>query len=158
MAAQLIRTILFDFNGVIIDDERIHLKAYQEVLAAENIRLSDEEYYSCLGMDDVAFVQAAFGRAGRSLNDLTTRDVVKREHERHRELIESQLPIPSGVVTFVKAAARHFSLAIVSMALRTEIEHVLDLAGLKEYFAAVVSAEPELKYKPAPDCYRRGLE
>lgn len=154
----MIQAIFFDFNGVIVDDERIHLNAYREVLATENITLSDAEYFECLGMDDVAFVQAAFGRAGRPLNDIATRDVIKRAHGLHREFIEQELPIPSGVVTFVKAAARYFSLGIVSMAVRAEIEHVLDLAGLNGYFAVVVSAEPQLKYKPAPDCYRRGLE
>jgi len=50
----MIHAILFDFNGVIIDDERVHLKAYREVFAAEGVSLTDEEYFPCLGMDDAA--------------------------------------------------------------------------------------------------------
>ncbi len=74
----MIEAILFDFNGVIIDDERIHLKAYREVLSTEGISLSDEEYFPCLGMDDPAFVRAAFARAGRPLTDDLMVALIKR--------------------------------------------------------------------------------
>jgi beta-phosphoglucomutase len=154
----MIQAILFDFNGVIIDDERIHLKAYREVFVAEGVSLTDEEYLPCLGMDDAAFVRAAFARAGRELTDEAMRTVIDREHELHRALIKAELPVSPGVVTFVKAAARQFQLGIVSMAERSEIDHVLELASLLNLFSAFVSAEPGLKHKPAPDCYLRGLE
>jgi HAD superfamily hydrolase (TIGR01509 family) len=154
----MIQAILFDFNGVIIDDERIHLKAYREVFAAEGVSLTDEEYFPCLGMDDAAFVRAAFTRAGRSLTDEKMRVVIDREHELHRALIEEELPVSQGVVTFIKAAARQFQLGIVSMAERSEIDFALELASLLNLFSAFVSAEPGLKHKPAPDCYQRGFE
>ena len=154
----MIQAILFDFNGVIIDDEQIHLKAYREVFAAEDVSLTDEEYFLCLGMDDAAFVRAAFARAGRPLTDEGMRLVIDREHELHRELIKAELPIAQGVVTFIKAAARQFQLGIVSMAERSEIDHVLQLASLDKVFSVFVSAEPGLGHKPAPDCYLRGLE
>ena len=154
----MIQAILFDFNGVIIDDERIHLKAYREVLLDKNVPLTDEDYFASLGMDDTAFVQAAYARAGQSLSDEVMRLLIKREHELHREFITNDLPVPSGVVTFIKAAARSYQLGIVSMAERSEIDYVLDLAGLTNPFSIIVSAEPGLKHKPAPDSYQRGLE
>src|SRR5258708_35707986 len=104
----MIEAILFDLNGVIIDDELIHLKAYQEVLSGEGVSLTDEEYLPCLGMDDAAFVHAAFARAGRPLTDDAMRTVIDREHELHRAFIAANLPVSQGVVTFIKAAARQF--------------------------------------------------
>ena len=154
----MISAIFFDFNGVIIDDERIHLKAYREVFAAEGISLTDEEYYPCLGMDDVAFVRAAYQRSNKTLDDETTRRLINREHELHRQFIKEDLPVSSGVVAFIKEAARHYSLGIVSMAEREEIDHVLNLAHLTSQFSVFVTAEPGLKHKPAPDCYLRALE
>jgi beta-phosphoglucomutase len=154
----MIEAILFDFNGVIIDDERIHLKAYREVLSGEGVSLSDEEYFPCLGMDDAAFVRTAFARAGRPLTDERMRAVIDREHELHRAFIREELPVSPGVVAFIKAAARQFQLGIVSMAERSEIDHVLQLASLAKQFSVFVSAEPGLKHKPAPDCYLRALE
>jgi beta-phosphoglucomutase len=154
----MIQAILFDFNGVIIDDERIHLKAYREVLVAEGISLTDEEYLPCLGMDDAAFVHAAFARAGQSVTEEKMRAVIDREHELHRALIKAELPVSQGVVTFIKAAARQFQLGIVSMAERSEIDYALQLASLGQEFSVFVSAEPGLQHKPAPDCYLRGLD
>jgi phosphoglycolate phosphatase/beta-phosphoglucomutase len=154
----MIQAIFFDFNGVIIDDERIHLKAYREVLLSYDIPLTDEDYFASLGMDDETFVKAAYGRAGRSLTDAVLREVIEREHELHREFITKDLPVPAGVVTLIKAAARRYQLGIVSMAERGEIDYVLGLAGLTKPFSIVVSAAPGLRHKPAPDCYQRALE
>ena len=154
----MIQAILFDFNGVIINDERIHLKAYREVLGGEGLSLSDEEYFASLGMDDDAFVRAAFARSGKPLTGETMNALIKREHELHRALIKEELPVSPGVVTFIKAAARQFQLGIVSMAERSEIDYALQLASLRNQFSVFVSAEPGLKHKPAPDCYLRGLD
>ena len=154
----MIRAILFDFNGVIIDDERIHLKAYRDVLRSEGVALSDEDYFASLGMDDVAFVRAAFARGSRSLTDETLQAVIKREYELHREFIRDELPVSSGVVGFIKEAARHYQLGVVSMAVRSEIDYVLELAGLDKCFVVVVSAEQVTRHKPAPESYRRALQ
>jgi len=154
----MIQAIFFDFNGVIINDERIHLKAYRDVLTAEGVELTDADYFASLGMDDIAFVRAAFARANQSLTDEHAREVIDREHALHREFIAQDLPVPSGVVAFIKQLARLYELGIVSMAERSEIDHVLDLAGIKDRFSVVVSAATDLNHKPAPDCYLRGLE
>ena len=158
MYTQMIQAIFFDFNGVIIDDERIHLKAYREVLSGEDLTLTDEDYFASLGMDDSAFVRAAYARAGRDVPDETMRALIKREHELHREFIKNDLPISSGVVAFIKEAARHYNQGIVSMAEREEIDYVLDLAHLAAQFSVFVTANAGLKHKPAPDCYQRALE
>jgi len=154
----MIQAIFFDFNGVIIDDERIHLRAYREVLQEHHVELKDDDYFQCLGMDDVAFTRAAFTRVGREVDDETTRAIVDREHELHRSFIETEVPFTPGIITFVKEAARRFELGIVSMAELSEIEHVLNPANLLQDFSVIVTAEPGLNHKPAPDCYRRGLE
>jgi phosphoglycolate phosphatase/beta-phosphoglucomutase len=154
----MIQAIFFDFNGVIINDERIHLNAYREVLLGEGVALKDEDYFASLGMDDAAFVRAAYARTGRTVTDEKMPGLIQREHELHREMIKDDLPVPSGVITFVKAASRHYQLGIVSMAERSEIDHVLDLTGLDGLFSVMVSAEPTLKHKPAPDCYQRALQ
>lgn len=154
----MIHAIFFDFNGVIIDDERIHLRAYREVLQAHDVELKEEDYFQCLGMDDVAFTRAAFQRVGREVDDETTRVIIDREHALHRSIIEAEVPYAPGVITFIKAAARKFQLGIVSMAELSEIEHVLSPANLLHHFSVIVTAQPGLKHKPAADCYLRGLE
>jgi beta-phosphoglucomutase-like phosphatase (HAD superfamily) len=65
----MIKAILFDFNGVIIDDEPLQLKAAQEALADEGITLTEADYYASLGMDDMTFLRTAFTQAGREPDD-----------------------------------------------------------------------------------------
>jgi HAD superfamily hydrolase (TIGR01509 family) len=154
----MIEAIFFDFNGVIIDDERLHLRAYREVLQEHSVEITDADYFKCLGMDDIAFTRAAFARVGREVDDETARNIIDREHEMHRTIIEAEVPFSPGVITFIKEAARKLSLGIVSMAEMSEIEHVLGPPNLLQHFSVIVTAHPELNHKPAPDCYRRALE
>lgn len=156
----MIRAILFDFNGVIIDDEPLHLEAYRKALDEGGVALAEADYYECLGMDDVTFTRAAFERAGLTPTDEQVQAVIRREWELHREMIKDELPLCPGVVTFVKAASRVWPLAVVSMATRDEIDHVLERANLAGHFSTVVSAEdvPAGACKPNPACYLRALE
>jgi beta-phosphoglucomutase len=153
----MIQAIFFDFNGVIIDDEPIQMQAYKEVLRGHDIELSEADYYSALGLDDKGFVRHAFQRAGKSLTDDALIEVLAEKGVRHRALIED-LPLFPGVVTFLKAASRRYPLGIVSMATLDEIEYTLKRAGLLLLFSVVVNTDDVNACKPAPDCYRVGLE
>jgi len=153
----MIKAIFFDFNGVIIDDEPLQMAAYQEILKQHEIELSETDYYSALGMDDKTFVRAAFERVGKEMTDDTLRLILEEKAVRHRKLIEHELPLFPGVVTFLKSASRHYSLGLVSMASHSEIEYVLQRAGLHQLFSVVVNASDVSVCKPAPDCYRKGL-
>jgi beta-phosphoglucomutase len=153
----MIQAVFFDFNGVIINDEPLQMKAYQEGLGREGLTVTEEDYYGSLGMDDVAFVRAAFGRAERELTDEALRRVIEAKTTAHRGLLKDELPLFPGVVTFIKALSRRYALGIVSMARRTEIDHVLERASLASYFNVVVSAEDVRAHKPDPSCYNNAL-
>jgi phosphoglycolate phosphatase/beta-phosphoglucomutase len=153
----MIKAIFFDFNGVIIDDESIQMKAYQEVLRGHQIDLTEEWYMSALGMDDRTFVKAMFERAKQPLTDPVLENVLGAKTELHRQMIEDELPLFPGVLTFLKATAREFSLGLVSMANKTEVGYVFARANLAPLFSVVVTAEDASACKPAPDCYLTGL-
>lgn len=156
----MIQAVFFDFNGVVVDDEPLHMKAYTEVLRAEGVELTETDYLDSLGMDDVAFVRAAYARAGREeeLSDEVLGRVIESEAAMHRELLGESPPLFPGVVTFVKALARLHPLGIVSMSTRAQVEHTLKLAGLTPYFTVRVTAEDVSAHKPDPACYSRALE
>ena len=153
----MIKAIFFDFNGVIIDDETIQMKAYQEVLRGHQIDLTEEWYMSALGMDDRTFVQAMFGRAKKPLTDPVLKTVLGAKTDLHRQMIEDELPLFPGVLTFLKAASRHFSLGLVSMANKVEVGYVFQRANLTPLFSIIVTAEDASACKPSPDCYLTGL-
>ena len=152
----MIKAIFFDFNGVIIDDETIQMKAYQEVLRGHQIDLTEEWYFSALGMDDRTFVKAMFERAKRPLTDPVLETVLDAKTGLHREMI-AELPLFPGVLTFLKSAAREFSLGLVSMANINEVGYVFQRANLTPLFSVIVTAEDAAVCKPAPDGYLTGL-
>jgi beta-phosphoglucomutase len=154
----MIQAVFFDFNGVIIDDEPLQMKAYQEVLGREGLAVAEADYYGSLGMDDRAFVRAAYERAERELDEETLARVIEGKTAAHRKLLEGELPLFPGVVTLIKALKRQHSTGLVSMARRTEIDHVLERAALQNYFDVIVSAEDATACKPDPSCYNNGLE
>jgi len=153
----MIKAIFFDFNGVIIDDETIQMKAYREVLRGHEIDLTDEMYFGALGMDDRTFVRAMFAKAGKPLTDVMLDSVIDNKTTIHRDTIKNELPLFPGVLTFLKAASRHFSLGLVSMANLNEVGYVFQRAQLTPLFSVVVTAEDSKVCKPAPDCYVCGL-
>jgi beta-phosphoglucomutase len=153
----MIHALFFDLNGVIIDDEPIHLEAYREALQGVGIDLTDEDYFASLGMDDPTFVRAAFGRAGRPLDDETMQAVIAREAELHLTRIKDELPLASGIVNFLKIAARSFQLGVVSMAERVEVDYVLEHAAVAGLFTVIISAEDVSACKPDPACYELAL-
>jgi beta-phosphoglucomutase len=153
----MIKAIFFDFNGVIIDDEMIQMKAYQEVLRGHDINLLEEWYFGALGMSDRTFVRSMFERAGKPLTDEMLETVQKAKTAIHREKIKEELPLFPGVLTFLKSVARHFPIGLVSMANRDEVGHVFERANLLPLFSVVVTAEDTSVCKPAPDCYVCGL-
>ncbi|GAC1446785.1 MAG: HAD family phosphatase [Pyrinomonadaceae bacterium] len=152
----MIQAILFDFNGVIINDEPLQLKAYQETLQPEGINLTEAEYYSALGNDDVTFVRNSFKRANIELSDEKLSEIIARKSAKHRKLINAgELPLFPGVVNFIKACKHAgYTIGIVSMARRAEIEYVCERAGLTDFFDTIISAEQVTACKPDPQCYR----
>lgn len=153
----MIKAILMDFNGVIIDDEPVQLRVYQDVMNEHGIDLTEGDYYASLGMDDHTFVKAAFERAGRSAENGEVRDVVDAKFEKWKASISMEIPLFDGIENFIEKMSREFTLGIVSMASRREIDHVLTSAGLGKYFATVVSAEDVSNCKPDPECFRIGF-
>lgn len=154
----MIKAILFDFNGVIINDEALHMQAYQQVLKAEGIDLTEKDYYASLGMDDKTFLNAAYKRVGKELTSDAQIRVLEQKTEAHRRLIADEIPFFPGAINFIKEARNHFKLGVVSMARRDDIEHVLLRADLLADFDAIISADDVSVCKPDPECYNRGFQ
>lgn len=153
----MIEAIFFDFNGVIIDDERLQMGAYQQVLRGYGVELTEAQYFGALGMDDRTFVRTALERADR-FSEETMNAVLSEKALAHRKLIEDDLPLFPGIVTLIKATSRHFALGVVSMADESEVGYVMERARLQPCFLTFVTADEVNACKPAPDCYLLGLE
>jgi beta-phosphoglucomutase len=152
--------ILFDFNGVIIDDESQHCDALIATLAEYGYSLDRDAYYrEYLGFDDRECFRFTFERMGRPHDEAALREAVARKHAAYYKAVQRSMRLVPGAAEFVENAALDgFQLAIVSGALRSEIEMILELAGLRPHFAEIVAAEDVRACKPDPGGYNRARE
>lgn len=148
------RAVVFDFDGVLADTERLHLRAYQQVFGARGWRLDEREYYDdYLGYDDAYLFETFSHRRGLAL-DAPMRDALFREKvAAFAALVANGEALFPGAAACVGALVDHFALAIASGSLREEIVRVIAPAGLAPHFAAIVGADDVTRSKPAPDPY-----
>jgi HAD superfamily hydrolase (TIGR01509 family) len=147
--------VLFDFNGVIVDDEEQHRATLEALLAEEGITLTRAQYYDeYLGWNDRMSFVAAFRNSGRPLAVERLDALVAEKSRRYERLIATSLTLVPGAAEFVTRAGGKYRLGLVSGALRREIDLVLDRAGLRRYFEVIVAAEDVPCCKPDPAGYR----
>ena len=151
----MVSAILFDFNGVIIDDEPQHCDALIAALGEYGVELDRDTYYrEYLGFDDRECFRFTFDRLGRPLDEQGLAEAIERKHGHYARALRASMRLVPGAADFVESAALDgYQLGIVSGALRREIELVLDLAGLRPHFAEIVAAEDVSACKPDPQGY-----
>lgn len=156
----MLKAVIFDFDGVIVDSEKAHLAMFQKVLAEEGIQLTDEQYYEkYLAMDDRGCFLAVLADNGRTADEAYIQSLVSRKSRYYNQFARDNLPLLPGVADFIRSAhARGLALSIASGALRNEIEFVLEKHSLRGYFHAVISAEDCSKGKPDPEPFLTALE
>lgn len=150
---------LFDYNGVLVDDESVHLAAFRDSLTPLGIGLSDEAYVErYLGFDDRGAFEALLADNGHPV----TSDLVERLIEDKKPLYlkraRERLPTFPGAAEAVRRRAAAGPVVIVSGALREEIVLGLEVLGVKDCVLHIVSAEDTRAGKPDPEGYRIGLE
>lgn len=157
----MLKAVIFDFNGVIVDDEPLHLELFRRVLGEEGISLSDEDYHAkYLGYDDRGCFTAAFADAGKpelATNAAFIAELIERKAGYYRQAIEQRMLFFPGAVELVQTLAAKFPLAIASGALRGEIEVVLQHGGIRECFQHIIASEDVTACKPDPEGYVMAL-
>ena len=157
----MLRAILFDFNGVLVDDEPIHFQLVARVLAEEGLALDTVDYLAeFVGLPDRDCFAAAMRRAGVEPDPTRIVRLVARKASYYQQVMRRQgFPFFPGAVELVRSASGSgLMLGVVSGALGEEVEGALAQAGLRDAFKCVVAAEDVARGKPAPDAYLRALD
>ncbi len=157
-APTLLRALIFDFDGIIVDSERLIMQLTQQMAAQEGWTVTEEEYFrDYLALDDRGIVEHLYRSHGRPVDAARREELVAWKARAYREIIRDGLPPMPGVVEFVHQVSKQFPLAIASGSLREEIEHLLGKLGLREKFAVVVSAEDFQYSKPHPEVFLKAI-
>jgi HAD superfamily hydrolase (TIGR01509 family) len=155
----MIRAVIFDFNGVLVDDESVHFELFREVLAEEGVAITEHDYHErYLGYDDRGCFAAALGDAGQAFDDRCLDGLIERKARRYVRVAEEGLRYFPYAAETIAAIAARWPVAICSGALRSEIEYALDRLGRRDRVVAIVAAEDAHKCKPDPAGYLQALE
>jgi beta-phosphoglucomutase-like phosphatase (HAD superfamily) len=150
---------LFDYNGVLVDDEALHLEAFRDALAPLGIELTSEAYVErYLGFDDRGAFEAILKDAGRAPTEDDIERLIAEKEPLYRARASVSLPTFAGAAELVARRAAVGPVVIVSGALRDEIALGLRVLGVTSKVDHIVSAEDTLASKPDPEGYELGLE
>jgi len=155
----MLKAVIFDFNGIIANDEPIHFELFARVMAEERIIITRDEYdLLYLPLSDRDAFKTALERHEKLNNPKIISELVQRKSIYYNEVISNRDLLFPDAAEFIRKAAHHFPLAIASGALNEEIEFILDRAGLMEFFPIIIGADKAVHGKPHPECYLNALK
>ncbi len=154
----MLRAVIFDCDGVIVNSEPHHLQAFKQILAEEGISLSTGDYYAqYLAMDDKSCFEAVLTAHNRPFDNKVLKNLIIRKMEVYRRLSAQELILYPGVVELVKKLKGRYRLAIASGAFRGEVKFALDKGGMREAFSVLVTAQDVRNGKPHPEAFQTAL-
>jgi beta-phosphoglucomutase len=155
----MIGAVIFDFDGIIVDSETIHYRAFQSVLEPLGLGFSWQEYLETyIGFDDRDAFRAAFDQAGKDLSPARLAELITEKTKHFLAVVEDGIEPYPGVVELIEGLSIHVPVALCSGALRCDIDPVLADLGLSDHFSAMVTAEEVKTSKPHPASYELALK
>jgi HAD superfamily hydrolase (TIGR01509 family) len=152
------RAAIFDFDGVIVDSERLHFQAMREALLLEHVAIDMQAYADhYLAYDDHNAIRLALERHGQPADRARVHALAARKAELFEALMPS-IPFLPGARELVRALAREVPLAIASGARTSEIDRMLQAGGVRDAFTAIVGADDVRNFKPHPEPYLTALQ
>ena len=146
----MIRAVVFDLDGVLIDSERLWDQARREVATGHNGHWRADATAAMLGMSSVEWSE--YMRDTLAV-DLPPDQIVDLVVANLTEQYRRRLPLIPGALEAVRRIGRRWPLALASSAGRPVIDTVLAVAGLQREFQVTVASEEVPRGKPAPDVY-----
>ena len=147
-------SILFDFDGVLLDSEPVHWACWAEVLAPLGVILTWEFYRDyCIGIDDREMLRMMATRSHppRDWKELWAQYPAKQVLFRSR--MEKAPPFHQTLLPLLEELDGRYAMAVVSSSACAEIEPLLITGGLRGFFRTVVGGGDVKRHKPEPDPY-----
>jgi beta-phosphoglucomutase len=147
--------VLFDFDGILVDSEPMHHRAFTEVLDPLGMGFPWKEYVEIyLGFDDRDAFRVAFRAKGIDLDEENLAKLVAAKSRAFQDGLRNGVTAYPGAVRMIESlhtAGR--PLALCSGALRSDIDPILAQLGVARCFDVIVSADDVRRSKPDPESY-----
>ncbi|MDN3620283.1 HAD family phosphatase [Polaribacter undariae] len=150
-----IKCVIFDMDGVIIDSEEIHKKAYYETFASIGVKVSDDLYKTLTGSSTIN----AFQKLVAHFNlDLDPEELVLNKRKRYVNFFENDptLHLVKGVEELIKHCHKKgLTLILASSSAMVNIDRVFNRFDLNPYFTAKISGADLTESKPNPEIFNK---
>jgi len=155
----MLAAVIFDFDGIIVDTEPLHYKAFQEILVPFGLGYSWDDYLvRYLGFDDRDALREAFRSGGRALEEEDLRKLIHEKGEAFNRIIGSGVTQYPGVVELILSLKGCIPMAVCSGALPGDIVPIFLQLGISSHFDAIITAADVRKSKPDPESYALAVE
>lgn len=148
--AGIVRALVFDFDGLILDTETPQYVSWRETYEAHGVELPLDVYADCLGRphQSVDFYEVLEQQLGHPIDRDAARAVRK---PRMRALMDAERVRP-GVVQFLQDADRlGLKVGLASGSDREWVDGHLQRLGLRDHFDSLICAEDTRTHKPDPE-------
>ena len=150
-----VKCVIFDMDGVIIDSEEIHKKAYYETFNSINIVVSDALYKSFTGSSTIN----AFQRLVAHFNlNLDPEALVLEKRKRYVNFFENDpnFHLVEGVEEIIQYLFdKEITLILASSSAMINIDRVFNRFDLNQYFTAKISGADLTASKPHPEIFNK---
>ncbi len=150
----MLKALIFDFDGIIVDTEPIHYRAFQEILEPLGLGYTWDDYVShYMGFDDREAFREAFKVHFREIRDDKLAHLILQKAEVFLKIIRNGIKPYPGVVKLICNLYGKIPLALCSGALTSDINPILGQLGIRDKFDVIVTAEDVEASKPDPASY-----
>jgi len=149
-----LKAVLFDMDGVIVDTEPLHRKAYFKTFQELNADVSEELYTSFTGASTKKVCETLIQTFGlsQSHEDIAT---IKRAHFKDYFYNDEEFDLISGVRELIEHYHQNdIKLILASSATMTTINMVFEKFGLEKYFSGKISGADLKESKPHPEIFQ----
>ena len=150
----VVRAVLWDMDGTLVDSEELHWRAWRETMADEGISITHDQFLSSFGQRNDAIIPLWLGADAAPER---VRKIETAKEARFRRIVRAAgvLPLPGAIAWVNRLSESGWLQAVASSAPRANVEAVLGEMGTASYFQSIVCAEDVRRGKPDPEVYLR---
>ncbi len=146
-----IQAIIFDMNGIIIDDEHIHEGAFKETVKPFGIILDHLSYLECCaGKTDKAGYESI---AIKYKQTLPIDELLKQKASQYLQLFPKLKKTYSGIIECINELSKLYDIALTSSSNKTEVELITKEFNIYDKFKVIITGDDVIKGKPDPEPY-----